>query len=122
MLHFFFSKRNQDGSVPLFQNYRSKAACSSGNAFKQTKAVLSTSILSANRKVRRVLQLQQMSTRGTYAKLTPEQKAEIGKRAAEHLRISIDGYVLNTKSSLEVWRTINGWGQRSILSPRNVFR
>lgn len=42
-----------------------------------------TSTASANGKVRRVLQLQQ-TKRGPYMKFTPEQKAEIGKRAAKH--------------------------------------
>ncbi len=47
------------------------------------KEVPSTSIASANEAVRRMVQ-QPTAKRGPYTKFTCEQKAEIGKRAAEH--------------------------------------
>ena len=46
--------------------------------------VPSTAIASANGEVKHVVKLQRGKTRGPYAKFTPEQKTEIGKRAAEH--------------------------------------
>ena len=49
------------------------------------KQVPSTSIVSANEEVKDVLaQGTEPTKRGAYAKFTPAQKAEIGKRAAEH--------------------------------------
>lgn len=45
--------------------------------------VPSTSIVSANEEVRRVVS-KEPAKKGPYAKFTAEQKAEIGKRAAEY--------------------------------------
>ena len=47
-----------------------------------SKDVPSTAIAAANGEVK--VELQRGKTRGPYTKFTPEQKAEIGKRAAEH--------------------------------------
>ena len=49
-----------------------------------SKEVPSTAIAAANNEVKHVVELQRGKTRGTYTKFTPEQKAEVGKRAAEH--------------------------------------
>ncbi len=55
-----------------------------------TRQIPSTAIASANGEVRQLLQAQQAAEpvsatkRGSYVKFTPEQKAEVGKRAAEH--------------------------------------
>ena len=49
-----------------------------------SKEVPSTAIAAANGEVKHVVELQRRKTRGPYTKFTPEQKAEIGKRAAEH--------------------------------------
>ena len=49
-----------------------------------SKEVPSTAIAAANGEVKHVVELQRGKTRGPYTKFTPEQKAEIGKRAAEH--------------------------------------
>ena len=48
-----------------------------------SKEVPSTAIAAANNEVKHVVELQRGKTRGPYTKFTPEQKAEIGKRAAE---------------------------------------
>ena len=48
------------------------------------KEVPSTAIAAANNEVKHVVELQRGKMRGTYTKFTTEQKAEIGKRAAEH--------------------------------------
>ena len=49
-----------------------------------SKEVPLTAIAAANGEVKHVVELQRGKTRGPYTKFTPEQKAEIGKRAAEH--------------------------------------
>ena len=72
-----------------------------------SKVVPSTSIASANGEVRRVL--QQTQKRGTYAKLTADKKAEIGKRAAEHGVAATIRYYNNHSievkvSSVRTWR------------------
>ena len=46
--------------------------------------ISSTAIVSANEEVRRVVSKESVKQRGPYAKFTAEQRAAIGKRAAEH--------------------------------------
>ena len=48
------------------------------------QSVPSTSIAAANSEVRSVIVSHNSKKRGHYEKYTPEQKAMIGKRAAEH--------------------------------------
>ena len=75
-----------------------------------SKELPSTAILCANREVTNVLQLQQTKSRGPYTKFTPEEKAEIGKRAAEHgvaatVRYYKKRYSQGIKeSSVRTWR------------------
>ena len=49
-----------------------------------SKEVPSTAIAAANGEVNHMVKLQRGKTRGRYTKFIPEQKAEIGKQAAEH--------------------------------------
>ena len=58
-----------------------------------------------------MVELQRGKTRGPYTKFTPEQKAEIGKRAAEHGVVATVRYYEKRfpgvkKSSVRTWRNV----------------
>ena len=71
--------------------------------------ISSTAIVSANEEVRRVVSKESVKQRGPYAKFTAEQRAAIGKRAAEHgvaatVRYYRKQYANFKESSVRTWK------------------
>ena len=86
-----------------------------------SKDVPSTAaIAAANGEVKHVVELQRGKTRGPNTKFTPEQKAEIGKQAAEHGVVATVRYyeerVPGNTRSVRKWAWSAG-----IFNPRNLF-
>ena len=85
-----------------------------------SKDVPSTAIAAANGEVKHVVELQRGKTRGPYTKFTPEQKAEIGKRAAEHGVVATVRYY--EKRFPGNTRSVRKWAwSAGIFGPRNLF-
>ena len=78
-----------------------------------TKSVPSTSIAAANLNVRSIIESQNKQKRGNYGKFTPEQKAMIGKRAAEHGVVAAVRYYIKQFPNLKE-NTVRDW--------RNAYR
>ena len=78
-----------------------------------TKSVPSTSIAAANLNVRSIIESQNRQKRGNYGKFTPEQKAMIGKRAAEHGVVAAVWYYIKQFPNLKE-NTVRDW--------RNAYR
>ena len=95
-LRFFFSKQNQDRSVMLFQNCQSKLPIQSYLVLVECFQTDKSGTVDLHRVCQREASEGEACPSTTakankrYAKFILEQKEEIGKRAAEHLRLTTD--------------------------------